>query len=102
MHLMVQRKHICNLRSTELPSQFKERKMCECGPVNRPLAGSGGKQDPWLESRIPVLQLPMADECIGSRLSQLMLERTLLPAKQRLGPPPLPQQRRPLQGFSVS
>lgn len=39
MHWKVQRKHISNFKSTELPSQFKEMSLCERGPVNLPLAG---------------------------------------------------------------
>lgn len=67
MHQMMQRKHIYNLGSMELPSQFKETNLCECGPVTPPLAGSA--------SRIPVLQLLKEDACAGSRLSQPMLDR---------------------------
>lgn len=39
MHWKVQRKHVSNLKSTELPSQFKETSLCEHGPVNLPLEG---------------------------------------------------------------
>lgn len=90
--------NIYNLRSVELPSQFKETNLCERSPVNPPLARS--------KSRIPVLQLLTEDECVGSRLSHPMPDSryTFFPAKQRLGPPPPPppQQCRPHKGFSTS